>query len=65
MKTTPDNLRKLAFILERCDNPNAVTALRWAADDIEDLQRQVRLLEERISYLRDTLKSLGDRHTIY
>lgn len=55
MKTTPDNLRKLAFILEKCDKPDAVTALHRAADDIETLKQCV-------NFFASVIKS-GERWT--
>lgn len=44
----PDNLRKLAFVLEKCNKPDAVSTLRWAADDIEKLRKCVSLLSSVI-----------------
>jgi hypothetical protein len=37
MKTTPQALRDLADLHARADDPDAATALRWAADDIDRL----------------------------
>jgi hypothetical protein len=37
MKTTPKALRDLADYTGKTDDPDTTTALRWAADDIEQL----------------------------
>lgn len=41
LKTSPNNLRKLAFVLEKCDLNDAVYALHRAADDIDTLKNCV------------------------
>lgn len=40
MKTTPAALRRHADIIAKSDDPDTATALRWAADEIEQLQAQ-------------------------
>ena len=46
MKTTPQALRDLADLHARADDPDAATALRWAADDIDRLT-------DAIAFIRD------------
>lgn len=57
MKTNPAALRNLAdFIMDKVDFPDVVITLRWAADDIEQLEEKIDRLEEKILYLKEALQ---------
>jgi hypothetical protein len=55
MKTTPLALRHQAGLIDRRDDPDTVTALRWAADDIEELQARIAELEHQNAQMFNTI----------
>lgn len=58
MKTNPTALRNLSDHMQASISlfPDIVTALRQAADDIEQLEEKIDKLEEIILYLKEALQ---------